>query len=130
MRTTRARQAALLLGVGLGAFLEGIVLHPVAGLFYMAAWGLTALGVLMLWLCLRGPGPLPSGREFAGHLLVGWGVFDIVEYLARHDLSDDWLIFAVGAGCALLGLALIVSREEPMLERRSGMDRRSALSAR
>ena len=126
MRTSRARHAGLLLGFGLSAFLEGIVLHPIAGLFYMGAWVVTAAGVMLLWSALRGPGPLPSGQDFIGHLLVGAGVLDIVEYLGRHDLSDDWLILAVGAGFALLGVMLVVTRAEPMVERRSGFDRRSA----
>src|SRR5947208_16900907 len=64
MRTNRARQAALLLGFGLGAFFEGILLHPVATLFYMAVWALSVAGVLLLWLAVRGPGPLPAGRTF------------------------------------------------------------------
>jgi uncharacterized membrane protein len=125
IRTSRARHAGLLLGIGLGAFLEGILLHPIAGLFYMVAWAVTAGGVLMLWSALRGPGPLPAGREFIGHLLIGWGLFDVVEYLGRHDLSEDWLLLAVGAGFALLGVALAAGRGEPMVERRSGSDRRS-----
>ncbi len=125
MRTTRARHAALLLGFGLSAFMEGILLHPVVGPFYVVAWALTAAGVLVLWSALRGPGPLPSGRDFAGYLLAGWGVFDIVEYIGRHDLEQDWLMFAVGAGFALLGLALASGREPMFDERRSGFDRRS-----
>jgi uncharacterized membrane protein len=125
MRTTRARHAGLLLGFGLGAFLEGMLLHPVAGLFYMAAWVVTVAGVLVLWSALRGPGPLPSGRDFIGQFLVGMGAFDLVEYLSRHELQHDWLIFGVGAGCVLLGVALIITRPEPVIERRSGFDRRS-----
>jgi uncharacterized membrane protein len=126
MRTGRARHAGLLLGIGLGAFLEGMVLHPIAGLFYTVAWLAIAAGVLLLWSALRGPGPLPSSRDFAGHLLVGAGIFHIVEYLGRHDLAGDWLIFAVGAGLTLLGLAFALLRPEPVIERRSGFERRSA----
>jgi uncharacterized membrane protein len=126
MRTSRARNAALLLGLGLGAFFEGILLHPIAGLFYMLAWAVTLGGVLLLWSSVRGPGPLPSGRDFTGHLLVGWGIFNMIECLVRHDLAQDWLIFAAGAGFALVGVALALSRGEAMLERRAGYDRRSA----
>ena len=46
MRTTRARQAALLMGFGLGAFFEGILLHPIATLVYTRMFPGTALGVL------------------------------------------------------------------------------------
>ena len=126
MRARTARHAGLLLGLGLGAFLEGLVLHAIAGLFYMVAWAVTVAGVYLLWAALRGPGPLPSGRDFSGHLLAGIGLFHIVEYLGRHDLGGDWLLLAVGAGFTLLGIALVRSRPEPSIERRTGYDRRSA----
>jgi len=58
MRTTRAIQAALLLGFGLGAFFEGVLLHGVSGFFYLAAWAICVAGVALLWSAMRGPGPL------------------------------------------------------------------------
>src|SRR2546423_10420576 len=91
MRSTRARQAALLLGVGLGAFFEGILMHPLAGFLYWLAWALTFGGVLVLWSAVRGPGPLPSGHVFIGHFILGWGAFSMLEGLARHDLAHEWL---------------------------------------
>lgn len=126
MRTTRASQAALLLGFGLGAFFEGILLHNVVGLLYLAAWAVTLGGVVLLWSAIRGPGPLPTGRAFVGSYVVGWGGFNMVEALARHDLTHDWLLFATGVGFVLLGVFLRRMREDDFLERRSGYDRRSA----
>src|SRR5581483_1066948 len=125
MRTTRARQAALLLGFGLGAFFEGILLHPIATLFYMAVWAVTALGVLLLWLAVRGPGPLPASRSFVAHFLAGWGVFNMFEGVLRHDLAQEWLVFATGLGFLLLGFLLSRMRDEHLIERRSGYERRS-----
>jgi uncharacterized membrane protein len=125
MRATRARQAALLLGFGLGAFFEGILLHPIAGFFYFAAWAIVLGGVVLLWTTVRGPGPLPAGRVFVAHFVIGWGIFNMLEGLARHDLSKEWLIFATGMGFALLGALLLWTRVEPIIERRSGYDRRS-----
>jgi uncharacterized membrane protein len=125
MRNTRARQAALLLGFGLGAFFEGILLHPLATLFYMAAWVVTAAGVLLLWLAVRGPGPLPASQGFVARFLVGWGVFNMFEGVLRHDLADEWLIFATGLGFVLLGFILSRLRDEHIIERRSGAERRS-----
>ena len=125
MRTTRARQAALLLGFGLGAFFEGILLHPIATLFYMAVWVATAAGVLLLWVAVRGPGPLPGSRSFAAYFLVGWGVFNMFDGVLRHDLADQWLVFATGLGFVLLGFILSRMREEHIIERRSGYERRS-----
>jgi uncharacterized membrane protein len=131
MRTTRAIHAALLLGLGLGAFFEGILLHPVAGFLYMAIWAATLGGVVLLWSTVRGPGPLPSGRVFVGSFVIGWGLFNMVDAIARHDLRDEWLIFGVGLGFALLGGILLWTRPEPhLIERRSGQDRRSGSPVR
>lgn len=126
MRGTRVRYAAFLLGVGLGAFFEGILLHPIAGFFYFVAWALTLGGVLLLWSAVRGPGPLPSGRTFVASFLIGWGVFNMLECVARHDLAGEWLIFATGMGFVLLGGILIWTSVDTVIERRSGYDRRSA----
>jgi uncharacterized membrane protein len=130
MRTARARQAALLLGIGLGALMEGILLHPLAGFFYMVAWALAALGVVVLWWSMRGPGPLPSGRVFVGYFLVGWGIFNMVDGLLRHDLASEWLVFATGIGFAGLGILVSRPRVEHLIERRSGYDRRSGSPVR
>jgi uncharacterized membrane protein len=126
MRTTKASRAALLLGFSLGAFFEGILLHNVAGFLYLAAWAIAVGGIVLLWSAVRGPGPLPSGRAFVGSYVVGWGGFNIVEALARHDLSRDWLLFGTGVGFVLLGAIVKRMREDEILERRSGYDRRSA----
>jgi len=125
MRTTRARQAALLMGFGLGAFFEGILLHPIATLVYMTVWVLTMAGVVLLWWAVRGPGPLPSSRIFVGYFLVGWGLFDMFEGLLRHNLADEWLVFASGLGFLLLGVIVSRMRDEHIIERRSGYERRS-----
>ncbi len=130
MRAIRVRHAGMLLGVGLGAFFEGILLHPIAGFFYFAAWAITLGGVLMLWAAVRGPGPLPAGRVFVGHFVIGWGLFNMLEGVARHNLRDEWLIFATGMGFVLLGVMLIWARAEPLIERRSGYDRRSGSPVR
>ena len=130
MRATRTRQAALLLGFGLGAFFEAILLHPIAGFFYFAAWAIVLGGVVLLWTAVRGPGPLPAGRVFVGYFVIGWGAFNMLEGLARHDLRHEWLVFATGLGFALLGMLLIWTRVEPLIERRSGYDRRSGSPVR
>lgn len=127
MRTTRASQAALLLGLGLGAFFEGMLFHPIGGFFYLVAWAVCLGGVALLWSAIRGPGRLPPGRAFVGSYVLGWGGFNMVEALARHDIAADWLLFATGAGFVLLGVILKrMSGDEHLIERRSGLDRRSA----
>ena len=126
MRTKRAIQAALLLGFGLGAFFEGSLLHGVTGFFYLGAWAICVAGVVLLWTAIRGFGPLPSGRTFVGGYLIGWGVFNIIEALARHDIGRDWLLFGTGVGFVVLGWVLRRLQDHSFIERRSGFDRRSA----
>ena len=111
MRYQRARNAALLLGVGLGGFFDGITLHQIAhwhqmlsavmppdsieamkanmsadGWFHMATWIATVAGMFMLWSAVRGAGRLPSTRSFCGSLLIGWGAFNLVEGIVDHHL--------------------------------------------
>ena len=114
------------MGFGLGAFFEGILFHAVTGFLYLAAWAITVGGVVLLWSAVRGPGPLPTGRAFVGSYAIGWGALNMLEALARHDLSHDWLIFGTGVGFVLLGFILRRMQEHTFLERRSGYDRRSA----
>ncbi len=123
MRSSRREEAAvaalrlpgLLLGVGLGGFVDGIVLHQllqwhhllsnqgdypvttVAGLeantladgrFHAATWFAVAAGVALLWSraeATRRPG---SGRALVGWALVGWGVFNLLEGVVNHHLLE------------------------------------------
>ena len=120
----------MLLGLGLGAFFEGVLMHPIGGAFYMAMWAVSVGGIALLWTAVRGPGPLLSGRGFVGFFLIGWGVFNMLEGLLRHDLAKEWLIFASGLGFALLGGLVSRMRDEHLIERRSGSDRRSGSPVR
>lgn len=113
MRYERVRIAAVLLGVGLGGFLDGIVLHQIAhwhqmlsaelppdtlpamqqnmvadGWFHLATWAVTFAGVLVLWSGIRGPGPLPSTRTVLGYMVAGWGAFNLVEGVIDHHLLE------------------------------------------
>lgn len=115
----------MLLGFGLGAFFEGILLHSVTGFGYLAVWAISVAGVALLWSAIRGPGPLPSGRGFVGAYAIGWGVFNMIEALTRHDIGRDWLLFGTGVGFVLFGAILRRMQEHSFLERRSGFDRRT-----
>jgi uncharacterized membrane protein len=103
----------LLLGVGLGGFVDGIVLHQILqwhhmisetdppttlagleantvadGLFHAATWIAVVAGVALLWRRLRYGRPdagLPW-RVLIGLLLAGWGLFNVVEGLVDHHL--------------------------------------------
>ena len=111
------------------------------GWFHLVTWLVTLAGVIVLWSALRGPGPLPRGRSLAGWALVGWGAFNLIEGIVNHlvlglhhvrDLPEhvpayDWIFILVGGvGVIALGYAVKAAREETLIERRSGLDRRSA----
>jgi len=103
-------RSGLLTGGGMGAFIDGILLHQVLqwhnllssvrppvdllsmkynmlydGLFHAGAFLLTALGVSRL-LRLAQRGELVSSRRFGGGAIAGWGVFNVVEGLLDHQL--------------------------------------------
>ena len=135
MRATKIRNAALLIGVGLGALLDVIlferVLHwrvpaATAPWFPVLAWGMCLAGVLLQWSALRGPGPLPSSRSFASFLLFGWAAFNVFE----GGVERSWLLAAAGVALAALGWVLRVLPAFSGPERRSGYDRRSPLASR
>ena len=107
----RSLTGPLLLGVGFGAFFDGIVFHQLLqwhhmlsnvtapadmaalrlnvwadGLFHVGAALATLLGVIVLWLRARRRLILPSSREFFGSVLIGWGLFNTVEGIVNHHL--------------------------------------------
>jgi uncharacterized membrane protein len=113
MRYARMRNAALLLGIGLGGFLDGVLLHQIAhwhqmlsarippetieamlrnmradGWYQLATWLATLGGVLVLWSGIRGPGRLPTTRTLIGYMLVGWGAFNVVEGIVEHHILE------------------------------------------
>ena len=110
-RRTPLVAAGILLGAGLGGFVDGIVLHQILqwhnmlsgqlppdtlvrakvnmywdGLFHAAVWVLTAVGLGLLWAA-TGRAEVPhSGRTLAGGLLLGWGLFNVIEGLIDHEI--------------------------------------------
>jgi len=107
-----ARAPSLLIGFGLGAFLDGIVLHQILqwhhlvveyrdaddlsgleqntlwdGVFHLVSWMVVLVG--LLWL-VRGRDALPGLglRVFVGHLLIGWGSFNAVDQVVFHMLLE------------------------------------------
>jgi uncharacterized membrane protein len=136
------------LGLGLGGFIDGIVLHQILqwhnmgsavlppttmeamaqnmrwdGLFHAATLLLTLLGVVLLWReGQHGTAP-PTLRVLGGQMLLGWGVFNLVEGLIDHqvlglhhvrDLPEyvpayDWIFLAVG-GLAFSAIGWFLAR--------------------
>lgn len=103
-------RAGLVLGIGLGAFVDGILLHQLLqwhemlssvrppidlvsvkynmiwdGAFHAVAWAITATGVWLLYAD-RHSRTEWSGRVLGGAMLAGWGLFDLVEGVIDHQL--------------------------------------------
>jgi uncharacterized membrane protein len=105
----------LLLGVGLGGFIDGIVLHQVLqwhhlltaednfpmdtvqglqdntladGLFHAATWFFVAAGMIVTINAWQRGRLAPPWRSHLGMLLVGWGSFNVVEGVVDHQLLE------------------------------------------
>jgi uncharacterized membrane protein len=103
----------LLLGIGLGGFLDGIVLHQLLqwhhlltatgdhppdtvrgleqntladGLFHVASWLFVAIGTTLVVRAWQQGRLAPAWRLNFGMLLVGWGAFNLVEGVVNHHL--------------------------------------------
>ncbi|MGZ8993290.1 MAG: DUF2243 domain-containing protein [Burkholderiaceae bacterium] len=103
---------AILLGIGLGGFVDGILLHQILqwhsmlsnlvgtstvaamhlsmfwdGVFHAATWIVTFVGVMLLWQSGR-RGTNPPLGIFSGAMLMGWGAFNLIEGLINHHLLE------------------------------------------
>ncbi|MEH2374599.1 DUF2243 domain-containing protein [Nostoc sp.] len=103
--------AGIFLGVGLGGFLDGILLHQILqwhhmlsnirpltktanidlnmvwdGLFHALDWVFTVVGVVLLWRA-GGRDDVPwLSQTFIGSIVIGTGLFDLVEGLIDHQI--------------------------------------------
>ncbi|GLV23330.1 membrane protein [Sphingobium sp. TomMM35A] len=104
----------IMLGIGLGGFFDGIVLHQIFqthamlsavipmdsmmnmkanmladGLFHALMWMATLSGVALLWRALNGRrGASAPGWRLIGYMLAGWGWFNLIEGLIDHHLLN------------------------------------------
>lgn len=103
--------AATVLGVGMGGFIDGIVLHQLLqvhemlsaripatnyvgksvnmfwdGLFHLFCFLVVLAGIILLWRVTRRNDINHSGGLLYGGLLLGWGTFNIVEGVIDHHL--------------------------------------------
>lgn len=103
--------AGLVLGVGLGGFVDGIALHQIFqwhnmlssitppvdvvaikynmvwdGLFHAVTWTTVAIGIALLFRAGRRADVPWSGKLLFGSIVGGWGLFNFVEGLIDHQL--------------------------------------------
>jgi uncharacterized membrane protein len=107
------RTSGLLFGLGLGGFVDGIVLHQILqwhhmvssvddapvttvaglevntladGFFHLATWLLVLAASVTTLMAWRNGRLAPSWSFHFGLVLAGWGVFNVVEGLIDHQL--------------------------------------------
>ncbi len=104
--------AGIFLGLGLGGFFDGIVLHQILqwhhmassagyppdsvanlqfnvlldGLFHATTYLFVAIGLALLWRAAHRTHVHWSGKLFLGTLLIGFGTFNLVEGVINHQL--------------------------------------------
>lgn len=104
---------SLLLGLGMGGFTDGIVLHQILqwhqmisnivppvtleakninmfwdGIFHAVTWTITLAGILLMWKAMKRKDLLLSGKLFAGGLVMGWGIFNLLDSLFNHYIFE------------------------------------------
>jgi uncharacterized membrane protein len=107
------RAPGFVMGLGLGGFIDGIVLHQVLqwhhlltdtgdhpagtvegleantladGLFHVASWAFVVAGMVLTVLAWQRRRLAPPWRSHLGMLLAGWGAFNLVEGTIDHQL--------------------------------------------
>ncbi|GAA3718334.1 DUF2243 domain-containing protein [Sphingomonas cynarae] len=103
--------AGMTIGIGMGGFFDGILFHQILqvhsmmsariptdtllgakvnmvwdGLFHAIVWFVTAAGIALLWRATARPDAVRSGRTLAGSILIGFGLFNLIEGTIDHHL--------------------------------------------
>jgi uncharacterized membrane protein len=103
--------SAIILGIGLGGFADGIVLHQILqwhemlsnkiaptsvinksvnmfwdGIFHLFTFFTTCLGIYLFWKIQHFSNINKSGRLLLGGMLAGWGIFNLTEGVINHQI--------------------------------------------
>jgi uncharacterized membrane protein len=103
--------ASVTLGIGIGGFIDGTILHQVLqwhemlsnkippltlinksvnmfwdGIFHLFCLIVTFIGITLLFRILFRKDVIITLKTFAGGLLLGWGIFNVVEGIIDHQV--------------------------------------------
>ena len=110
-RTRPLVTAGVVLGVGMGGFVDGILFHQILqlhnmlsnwvvrdslvneqinmfwdGLFHAFTWVSVLIGISLLWRAVTRAGAILSGKALCGAMATGWGLFNLVEGTIDHEI--------------------------------------------
>lgn len=146
MRLAPLLTSGYVLGFGLGGFFDGIVLHQLLqwhhlvssvypadtveglelntlwdGIFHLATYGITIVGLYLLWRAITRQNAPHAPRALIGAMLIGFGVFHLFDSIVNHwllqihhiregenALAYDIAFFIIGL--ALIGVGRVVMR--------------------
>jgi len=105
--------AAMVLGIGLGGFIDGIVFHQILqwhemlsnkfppntvllksvnmfwdGIFHLFTLLSTLVGIFLLWRATKKIHSNTSSAVLAGGMLAGWGIFNLIEGILNHQILE------------------------------------------
>ena len=125
--------SGLLIGAGMGGFVDGIVFHQILqahnmlsnrippdnlvsakinmtwdGYFHAGVWVVTIIGLAMLFKAGKRRDVPWSGRILLGSLIAGWGLFNLVEGIIDHHLLRIHHVYEYTANKLSFDLAFLL----------------------
>lgn len=104
-------KSGIILGIGLGGFLDGIIFHQILqlhamlsakvpkdtvtniqvnmfwdGVFHAITWVCTVIGVVLLFKAGKKQNAIWNGKLLCSAMLFGWGMFNLVEGIINHHI--------------------------------------------
>lgn len=105
----KAEKSALVIGFGMGGFLDFMLLHLILQWHHMISnrlppntlealqqntfwdgvgqaimWGITLAGIFLLLHAAQQRAPLPTTLRFVGLFVLGWGIFNFLDGTLNH----------------------------------------------